>query len=96
MDVILFEKPGWLWRFSGLRSWRMLRVYQFARSSTRLKELSLVLDSMIRSSMALLYLACVMGGVYWAAGCWSRGILTANGTLELLPSDWVNAARLIQ
>lgn len=38
LDVILFEKPGWLWRFSGLRSWRMLRVYQFARTSTRLKE----------------------------------------------------------
>eukprot|EP00913_Durusdinium_trenchii_P025151 g23610.t1 len=63
MDVILFEKPGWLWRFSGLRSWRMLRVYQFARTSSKLKELSLVLDSMIRSSTALLYLAGVMGGV---------------------------------
>eukprot|EP00434_Breviolum_minutum_P039444 symbB.v1.2.035030.t1/scaffold4634.1/size37086/2 len=82
LDVILFEKPGWLWRFSGLRSWRMLRVYQFARTSTRLKELSLVLDSMIRSSTALIYLALVMGGVYWSAGAWSRGILEANGTLE--------------
>eukprot|EP00435_Cladocopium_sp_Y103_P010823 s3986_g2.t2 len=38
LDVILFQKPGWLWRFSGLRSWRMLRVYQFARTSTRLKD----------------------------------------------------------
>ena len=38
LDVILFNKPGWLWRFSGLQSWRMLRVYQFARTSTRLKD----------------------------------------------------------
>lgn len=89
MDVILFEKPGWLWRFSGLRSWRMLRVYQFARTSSKLKELSLVLDSMIRSSTALLYLAGVMGGVYWAAGAWSRGILQANGTFEQMDPDWV-------
>lgn len=89
LDVILFNKPGWLWRFSGLRSWRMLRVYQFARTSTRLKELSLVLDSMIRSSKALLYLALVMGGVYWSAGAWSRGILEANGTFELMDQTWV-------
>lgn len=89
LDVILFDKPGWLWRFSGLRSWRMLRVYQFARTSTRLKELSLVLDSMIRSSKALLYLALVMGGVYWSAGAWSRGILEANGTFELMDQTWV-------
>mmetsp|Transcript_15866 Transcript_15866/g.37470 ORF Transcript_15866/g.37470 Transcript_15866/m.37470 type:complete len:429 (+) Transcript_15866:71-1357(+) len=89
LDVLLFDEPGWLWRFSGLRSWRMLRVYQFARTSTRLKELSLVLDSMIRSSKALLYLACVMGGVYWSAGTWARGILATNGTLDLLPIDHV-------
>lgn len=89
LDVILFNKPGWLWRFSGLRSWRMLRVYQFARTSTRLKELSLVLDSMIRSSKALLYLALVMGGAYWSAGAWSRGILEANGTFELMDQTWV-------
>ena len=31
---------------------------------------------------ALIYLALVMGGVYWSAGAWSRGILEANGTLE--------------
>ncbi|CAJ1339740.1 unnamed protein product [Effrenium voratum] len=89
LDVVLFDKPGWLWRFSGLRSWRMLRVYQFARTSQRLKELSLVLDSMIRSSKALLYLAAVMGGVYWSSGAWARGILNANGTLDSLDQEWV-------
>ena len=31
---------------------------------------------------ALLYLALVMGGVYWSAGAWSRGILEANGTFD--------------
>ncbi|CAE7319084.1 unnamed protein product [Symbiodinium natans] len=90
LDVLLFTEPGWLWRFSGLRSWRMLRVYQFARTSTKLKELSLVLDSMIRSSKALLYLAGVMGVVYWSAGAWARGILTSNGTLDVLDADTVD------
>mmetsp|Transcript_18549 Transcript_18549/g.43622 ORF Transcript_18549/g.43622 Transcript_18549/m.43622 type:complete len:429 (-) Transcript_18549:66-1352(-) len=90
LDVLLYDEPGWLWRFSGLRSWRMLRVYQFARTSTKLKELSLVLDSMIRSSKALLYLAGVMGIVYWSAGAWARGILTSNGTLDLLDEDRVD------
>ncbi|CAE7422160.1 unnamed protein product [Symbiodinium microadriaticum] len=68
----------------------MLRVYQFARTSTKLKELSLVLDSMIRSSKALLYLAGVMGVVYWSAGAWARGILQSNGTLDLLDEEWVD------
>mmetsp|Transcript_77380 Transcript_77380/g.185429 ORF Transcript_77380/g.185429 Transcript_77380/m.185429 type:complete len:429 (+) Transcript_77380:85-1371(+) len=90
LDVLLYDEPGWLWRFSGLRSWRMLRVYQFARTSTKLKELSLVLDSMIRSSKALLYLAGVMGVVYWSAGAWARGILQSNGTLDLLDEEWVD------
>ena len=35
-----------------------------------------------------------MGGVYWAAGAWSRGILQANGTFEQMDPDWVYDAWL--
>jgi len=88
LDVALFEKPGWLWRMSGLRSWRMLRVYQFARTSKKLKELSLILDALLRGWKALLYLAAVMLVTCWAAGGWARGILRSSGTFdENLPED---------
>ncbi len=33
-----------------------------------------------------------MGGVFWSAGAWSRGILEANGTLE----TWNNKPSRIQ
>ena len=41
---------------------------------------------------ALLYLALVMGGVYWSAGAWSRGILEANGTFDAQPEISVSRA----
>mmetsp|Transcript_55119 Transcript_55119/g.98371 ORF Transcript_55119/g.98371 Transcript_55119/m.98371 type:complete len:431 (-) Transcript_55119:119-1411(-) len=82
LDVALFPKPGWLWRMSGLRSWRMLRVYQLARTSKKLRELSLVLDALIRGWKALVYLAAVMLLTCYAAGGWARGILRASGTLD--------------
>lgn len=47
-----------------------------------------------RHVKALIYLALVMGGVYWSAGAWSRGILEANGTLE--PWKQRGVARRIQ
>eukprot|EP00930_Biecheleria_cincta_P083622 TRINITY_DN73158_c0_g1_i1.p1 TRINITY_DN73158_c0_g1~~TRINITY_DN73158_c0_g1_i1.p1 ORF type:complete len:434 (-),score=78.88 TRINITY_DN73158_c0_g1_i1:117-1418(-) len=82
IDVALFSKPGWLWRMSGLRSWRMLRIYQYARTSDRLKELSLVLDALLRSSKAQLYLALVFTVTFYASGTWARGILTTSGSLD--------------
>jgi len=82
LDVILFAKPGWLWRLSGFRSLRMLRIYQYARTSDRLKELSMVLDAMLRSFKPLGFLGLVMAVVYFSAGAWARGILNANNTLD--------------
>ena len=45
----------------------------------------------ISSSLeALLYLALVMGGVFWSAGAWSRGILEANGTFDAQPIEKID------
>lgn len=81
-DVVFFTKPGWLWRMSGLRVWRTLRVYHYARTSDRLKELSLVMDALLRSYKAQLYLALVFFFATYASGTWAKGLLTASGSLD--------------
>lgn len=81
-DVAFFSKPSWLWRMSGLRCWRMLRVYKFARTVEPLKELSLVLDALLRSYKAMAYLALVFFVTFYASGAWARGLLTATGSLD--------------
>lgn len=82
IDVAINTKPGWLWRMSGLRAWRLLRVYEYARTSERLKELSIVLDAAIRSWKAMAYLALVFGCTFYAAGTWAKGILTVSGSIK--------------
>lgn len=81
IDVAINTKPGWLWRMSGLRAWRLLRVYAYARTSERLKELSTVLDAAIRSQKAMLYLAFVFFLTVYSAGTWAKGILVASGAI---------------
>lgn len=81
-DVAFFSKPGWLWRMSGLRSWRICRIYEYARTSESLKELSLVLDALLRSYKAMAYLALVFAAAFYASGTWARGMLTASGSLD--------------
>lgn len=81
IDVAINTKPGWLWRMSGLRAWRLLRVYEYARTSERLKELSTVLDAAIRSWKAMAYLALVFFFTFYSTGVWAKGILTAGGSI---------------
>jgi len=86
IDVLGGATGGWLWRLSGLRALRLLKIQAYAKTSRSLKDLSLVLDALRRSIKALMYLQLVMIFVFYSAGAWARGLIMRSGGLDDVPN----------